>query len=368
MPEKKKPTKKVKQVVKQPVVKPEETGNKYLRAVKNLFRASVSRSKMLSKRRPHRSFKRTYRRDYARSFKLPGYWAFTNYVRKAIWQHKKLFFGLLIIYGVLTASLLGLASQDTYTQLSDTLRQTSGEVFKGNWGQLGKAGLLLATGVMGDLNTNLTEAQQIYAVIVIFFTWLTTVWLLRALQNGRRPRLRDALYNAGAPILPTFMVGLLLVVQLLPVIVGILALSALTPYGVFDGGVESMIFWFVEALLALLSLYWITSTFFALIVVTLPGKYPMEAIQAAGDLVVGRRLRIMFRMIWLLIVTALGWCVVMVPLILLDAWIKGIFPIINWVPTVPIGLLVMGTVTTIWAASYIYLFYRKVVDDDAAPA
>lgn len=322
----------------------------------------------LTARRPHRTFKRTLRRDYARTLKLPGYWAFTNYVRKTLWQHKKQFLWIMFLYAVLTALLLGLASQDTYTQLADVLRQTSGDIFKGNWGQLGQASLLVASGALGQFNTSLTEAQQIYAVILIFFTWLTTVWLLRALMAGRKPKLRDAIYNAGAPVIPTLMVGLLLVVQLIPIALAIIAFGVLVPYGLLDGGAEAMLFWVAAALLTLLSFYWISSTLIALVVITLPGMYPMQAIRSAGDLVVGRRIRIMLRMLWLIVTVVMSWLVVMVPIILFDAWIKGIFKAIQWVPLIPIGLLFMGTVTVVWVASYIYLFYRKVVDDDAAPA
>jgi hypothetical protein len=58
----------------------------------------------------------------------------------------------------------------------------------------------------------------------------------------------------------------------------------------------------------------------------------------------------------------------MVPIILLDTWIKGMLPAIEWLPVVPVALLVMSTLTVVWVASYVYILYRKVVDDDAAPA
>lgn len=359
-----------KKTATEPMVKQEAT--KSHKSIREWFKSMVGRVKArrsnYAMRRPHRSFRRTLRRDYVRTLKLPGYWAFTNYVRKTLWQHKKHFLWIMFLYAVLTALLLGLASQSTYTQLADYLRQTSGDIFQGNWGQLGQASLLVASGALGQFNTSFTEAQQIYAVILIFFTWLTTVWLLRALMADKKPKLRDALYNAGAPIIPTLMVGLLLVVQLIPVALAVLAFGVLVPYGLLDGGVEAMLFWVAAILLTVLSLYWITGTLIALVVVTLPGKYPMQAIRAAGDLVVGRRIRIMLRIVWLIFTVIAGWLLVMVPIILVDAWIKGVFKAIQWLPLVPLGLLAVGTVTVVWIASYIYLFYRKVVDDDAAPA
>lgn len=319
-------------------------------------------------RRPHRSFRRSERRDYVRSLTLPGYWAFTTQVRRVLWQHRKLFALLVCTYGVLTVALVGIASQDTYSQLGDMLRDTSGELFKGNWGEIGKASLLLVSGVGGAANENLTQVQQLYAAILGLFVWLTTVWLLRALLAGRTPNLRDGLYNAGSPVLSTFLVGLLGIVQLLPVAFAIVGFSVASGSGLLDSGIESMVFWVCAALLATLSLYWMTSTLLALVVVTLPGMYPMQAIKTAGDLVVGRRIRILLRLLWLFLMLAIIWLVIMIPIILFDVWLKGIWPVIEWLPIVPVALLVMSTLTVVWSASYIYLLYRKVVDDDAAPA
>ena len=337
-------------------------------AVMKPCRYIVRRVRTLLARRPHRSFHRSRRRDYVRSLKMPGYWSFTNYVRKLLWQQKKLFIWLVILYGVLTVCMVGMASQDIFTQLSDTLRSTGGQVFQGNWGEVGKAGLLLVTSVSGSLNSSLTEPQQIYAAIIILFTWLTTVWLLRAVLAGRKPKLRDGLYNAGAPILPTFFVGILLLVQLFPIAIAVIGFGAATSTGLLDGGVEAMLFWTVALLLVALSLYWITSTLIALVVVTLPGMYPMQAIKTAGDLVIGRRVRILLRFLWLSLMVLLLWVIIMVPIILLNTWLNSIWPAIAWLPVVPIALLVMGTLTVIWVASYVYLLYRRVVDDDAAPA
>lgn len=327
-----------------------------------------NRVRGLLARRSHRSFRRTQRRDYVRPLKLPGYWAFTNRVRRLLWQNRKTFGLLALSYTVLTVVLVGVASQETYTQLSEMLRSTSGEIFQGNWGEVGKAGTLLLAGVSGSFTDPLSESQQIYAVFLSLFTWLTTVWLLRALIAGRKPRLRDGVYNAGAPILATFLVGLLLVVQLLPVALAAVGYGAAGASGLLAGGVEAMLFWTVVLLLGTLSLYWMTSTFIALIMITLPGMYPMRAIRAAGDLVAGRRIRILLRLLWLLLLVGIVWIVIAVPVILFDTWLKSVFPAIQWLPIVPVVLLVMGTLTVMWTASYVYLLYREIVDNDAESA
>jgi hypothetical protein len=344
----------------------------YLKKIKatvaKLSRSVKGRVGNLLMRRPHRSFQKTRRRDYTRTLKLPGYWSFTNYVRKTLSRHKKLFLCLVIAYFIITMALVGIGSQDTYNQISDTIRTTSSQAFQGGWSGVDSAGLLILAGISGGFNTSLDAVQQVYLVIIILFTWLATVWLLRAILAGQKPKLRDGLYGSGSPILSTFLVGLLVVFQLLPIAIAAIGFATLIPYGILDGGVESMLFWTAALLLLSLSLYWITSTLIALVVVTLPGMYPMKAIRAAGDLVIGRRVRILLRLLWLLLVLVVSWVLIMVPIVLFDTWIKGVFPAIQWLPLVPVSLAIMSTLTVVWTASYIYLLYRRVVDDDAAPA
>ena len=117
-----------------------------------------------------------------------------------------------------------------------------------------------------------------------------------------------------------------------------------------------------------LVLYWITSTLIALVVVTLPGMYPFRALKAASDLVLGRRLRILYRWLWGALMLVLFWLVVMIPVILLDNWAKETWKQLAGVPIVPATVAIMSALSVVWFSAYVYLLYRKVVDDDAKPA
>src|SRR5919202_821961 len=154
-------------------------------------------------RRPHRSFKHTYRRDYIRSLKLPGYWSFTLGVFKTVWRHKKMFLLLIFIYAIITAAVVGIASQTTYSEYSDTLRESGGKLFTGSWWEVGQAGILLTTGILGSLDDAPGDLERSVAILLGLMIWLTTVWLLRAIMAGEKPKLRDGLYNAGAPLIST---------------------------------------------------------------------------------------------------------------------------------------------------------------------
>lgn len=320
-------------------------------------------------RRPHRSFQLTRRRDYARSLKLPGYFAFTLEVSRTLWRHKWTFLWLGIIFLALTIAFGLLGSQDTYKQFGQLLQDSEPDgLFNSITGEFEKAGILLLTITTTGISTELSDTQRIIAVLFSLYTWLTVVWLLRNMLAGKKVKLRDGLYSAGAPILSTFLLFVVLLIQLVPAAIAIIVATAGWESGFIQEGVASMAAGLGLTLIVVASLYWVVSTFFALVVITLPGMYPFRALAIAGDLVVGRRLRLLYRMLWLFITVISWWVVIMIPVILLDGLLKSKFTQIEWVPAVPFFMLVMSTFTIIWTAAYIYLLYRKVVDDDASPA
>lgn len=314
------------------------------------------------KRRPHRSFQLTRRRDYVRPLELPGNISFTSEVTRTLWKYKSTFGLLAVVYVFLFALLVGLQSQDTYTTLTGTLKETGSELFAGNWGAIGQAGVLFLSIASFGVSTESTEAQQIFSVLVFLLIWLTTVWLLRNLLAGHKVKLRDGLYSAGSPLFATAIIAVIIAIQLIPVAVALIAYNAALTSGILAGGAASMLFWIGAALLCVLSLYWITSSLFAMIIVTLPGTYPYQAIKAAGDIMIGRRIKILLRWLWMSLMVILFWIVIMLPVILLDMGLKSLWPAIQWLPIVPVAAVLMAAVSTVWVTAYVYLLYRKVVD------
>ena len=313
-------------------------------------------------RRPHRSFRLTRRRDYIRPLALPGNISFTAEVTRTLWKYKKIFGMLAVIYVLLFALLVGVQSQDTYTTLTDTLKQTSGDFFAGNWGAIGQASLLFLSIASFGVSTESTEAQQIFSVLVFLLIWLTTVWLLRNLLAGHKVKLRDGLYSAGAPIFAIAIIAVIIAIQLIPVALALIAYNAALSSGLLAGGAASMLFWIGAALLCVLSMYWVTSSLFAMIIVTLPGTYPYQAIKAAGDIMVGRRIKMLLRWLWMALMVVIFWLVIMLPIILLDMGIKSLWPAVQWLPIVPVAVIFMASISTVWVSAYVYLLYRKVVD------
>jgi len=313
-------------------------------------------------RRSHRSFRLTRRRDYIRPLALPGNISFSTEVTRTLWRHKKTFMLLALVYAVVYLVLIGLQSQENYSALSSAITDTDSDLFAGDWGAVGQAGLLFVSIFSFGIDPSFTEAQQIFSVLIFLLIWLTTVWLLRNILAGHRVRLRDGLYNSGAPLFSTMLVALLIAVQLIPVLIAVIGYGAAVSSGLLEGGVAAMMFWLCAGLLVVLSLYWITSTLFAMIIVTLPGMYPYKAIRTAGDIMQGRRIKLLLRWIWMILSVLVAGIVVMIPIILLDMGLKHLVPALDWVPLVPIALLIWSAFSIVWIATYVYLLYRKVVD------
>ena len=58
----------------------------------------------------------------------------------------------------------------------------------------------------------------------------------------------------------------------------------------------------------------------------------------------------------------IGWLVVMVPLVILDGWLKTLWQWYEGVPIVPVLVTTASTATLVWSSAYIYMLYRKLVD------
>jgi hypothetical protein len=349
-------------------IKPLAKTNPFVGWGKKRVGAIRQRMKNFLARRPHRSFRLSHRRDYKRSFRIAGYWSFTNSVRNTLWKNKKTFGILAVVYVAIIVVISGFGAQDSYNTLAAALKQSSGDLFEGNFGAVNQAGILLLTTVTAGLSPNLTQAQSVLNGLAFFLIWLTVIWLLRNILAGHQPKVRDALYSSGSPILATVIISFIILVQLLPAAIALIAYDAARVSGLIENGAAAVLALAGIGMIVLASLYWIMSSIIALIIVTLPGMYPMNAVRAAGDIIVGRRLRVLFRLLWLGFIVVMTWIVLVIPIILFDDWLKNLVPAVNWFPLVPLVIFGLSSVTVIFATSYIYLLYRRLVDDDTSPA
>ena len=101
-----------------------------------------------------------------------------------------------------------------------------------------------------------------------------------------------------------------------------------------------------------------------MIIVTIPGTYPLQALRIAGDMVSQRRLAILKRVLFLIFVLVLIWSAVLIPIIMLMNWLISINGFLVNIPIVPISMLLMSCSSCVLTSVYIYILYRRVVDSD----
>lgn len=331
----------------------------YFSKIKNRIREKRS-----ERVKPHKTFKRSYREDYKRDLEVPGimYHIFATF--KILFKNWKLFLPLLVIVVILNVVLVGIMSEATYSQFQDVLDQTSMQVAGGDIGNVAKAGLLLiSTVTTGGLSGESSEAATVFGIIIFLIIWLTTIFLLRHRLAGHKVKLRDGLYNAMTPLISTFVVFAIAVVQCVPIFLLIIVFSAAVQTDFLATPFYALMFFIFAVLMILLSGYLLSSSIIALVAVSAPGLYPIKAINASSDLMMSRRVKFILRLVALVIALSIIWVIVMLPLIIFDFWIKT-FEWAKGIPFIPVCLNVMTCFTAIYITAYLYLYYRWMLNYD----
>ena len=312
---------------------------------------------------PHKSFKRSYREDYIRDTKVPGimYHIFKSF--GMIFKNWRLFLPLLIIVVLLNVFFVGLMSESNYVQFQDILDDTSEQVAGGNIGSVAKAGLILVSTIStGGLSGESSEAAVTFGVLIFLIIWLTTIFLLRHLMAGHKVKLRDGFYNAMTPLISTFLVFVVVLFQCIPIFLLIIAYSAAVQTEFLSTPFYALVFFVFAAIMILISVYLLSSSLMAFVAVSAPGLYPMRALNAASEMMMGRRVRLILRLIALILALGIVWVVIMMPLILFDMWMKS-FEWTEGIPFIPICLTTMTCFTSIYVTTYLYLYYRWLLDN-----
>lgn len=328
-----------------------------------------TKSKILAKKAGktplHRSFRRSYREDYDRPFEAPGLLAHAVETFKMLFKNWRLFLPFILIIVILNIVLVGLMSEETYVTFQNSLDQTASDIKAGELGTFARSGLLLiSTITTGGLSQGLTESQQLATTILFLITWLVTIYLVRQRLAGHKVKLRDGLYNALSPFISTLLVAAVIFVEAIPLMIVVITYSAAVQTEFLATPFYALIYFIFAALLSLLSIYLISSSLVALIAVSAPGLYPMVAIKNARELLAGRRIKFIIRVIYLFFVLIVVWVFVMLPLIALDLVAKQAFTWLEGLPVVSFEMLILTCFSEVYATIYLYLFYRRLLDYD----
>ena len=337
---------------------------------KQLAREKKQLIKKQDEVRLHRSFKRSYYEDYQRKTELPSLTSQASAAFKMFFKFWKIFLPLLLIFVGLYIFLIGAMSENTLADVKANVEQTNKDVADGKIGTVGKAGLTLLGIISTGGLTTMNDAQVVIAVLLFTIIWLVTIYLARHLLAGHQEiKMRDGFYSALSPLVSTLVVGLIIFLEAVPIMLTIIVFQVALTTEFLSTPFYALLFFMFAALMITLSLYLLSSSFFAIIVVSAPGLYPLTAVRMAKNLIMGRRLRFLIRVFYLVIIVALLYLLLLMPAIILDGILKAQFAWLadSKIPFVAIIQLTITVFIFIYLSIYFYLFYRALLDynDDA---
>ena len=337
---------------------------------KQLAREKKQLIKKQDEVRLHHSFKRSYYEDYQRKTELPSLTSQASAAFKMFFKFWKIFLPLLLIFVGLYIFLIGAMSENTLADVKANVEQTNKDVADGKIGTVGKAGLTLLGIISTGGLTTMNDAQVVIAVLLFTIIWLVTIYLARHLLAGHQEiKMRDGFYSALSPLVSTLVVGLIIFLEAIPIMLTIIVFQVALTTEFLSTPFYVLLFFMFAALMITLSLYLLSSSFFAIIVVSAPGLYPLTAVRMAKNLIMGRRLRFLIRVFYLVIIVALLYLLLLMPAIILDGILKAQFAWLadSKIPFVAIIQLTITVFLFIYLSIYFYLFYRALLDynDDA---
>jgi hypothetical protein len=256
----------------------------------------------------------------------------------------KVFLGILAIYTILSLSLVkGFTVNNGLLDFKQTLQSlTTNTPLNFNSGVTLLNFLLSNSGPSSDVG-------GAYLTMLLIIVSLVIIWALRQTQAGAKITIRDAFYKSLYPLIPIILVLLVIGFQIIPMVV------ANTLYVMVFGTiavtlVEKALWAILLFLLVLLSIYLVTSSIFALYIVTLPDVAPMQALRSARELVRYRRWTVMRKLLFLPFIMLLIGSIIMMPII---------FYITVAAEWVYFGLSVC---VLFIIHSYIYTLYRELLE------
>ncbi|MGI0134806.1 MAG: hypothetical protein ACREBW_07615, partial [Candidatus Micrarchaeaceae archaeon] len=262
-----------------------------------------------------------------------------------LWRQRWLFLGIGGMYIALYLVFVHGLGNTTDTQ---SVRQQLSAGIAGNSGQLFRGVGSFATLLAGS-NGSATDAGSVYQVLLGLITSLAVIWSVRQVSGNGKATIRGAFYKGSAPLVPFILVLALLLVELVPLLVGGGLYNMAVTYGIAVNPVEQWLWGLLFFVLAIISLYMLCYSVFAIYIVTLPDMKPIEAVRKSWRLVQYRLLPVIRKLLFLLIIFTVVGCLVVLPAVLF-------VPVIaQWI------LLAMSVVGLIVLHAYLYTLYKELI-------
>lgn len=313
--------------------------------VKKVPKDTVKAAKPASEPKVEKTFLWFKRSKQTNLHGLPGAFRMFGGALHMLVKHWKVFLGIIAIYGFL--NLLLVQGFHLVGGLGD-VKSSLGELFSGNWGQL-LSGVALFVYLMGVSGNTASSSAGAYQFLLGLLVSLALIWALRQLYAGHALRVRDAFYRGTAPLIQFVLVLLVVAIQLLPLSVGFLLYGTVMSNGIATTGIEQIFWTMLLAGLSALSLYLISSSAFALYIITLPDMTPMRALRSAKELVRFRRWAVLRKLLFLPLAIIVASGALTIPLIMYAT------------PVAPWAFFAVSLSTLPILHSYMYRLYRALL-------
>src|SRR3989338_1277427 len=211
-----------------------------------------------------------------------------------------------------------------------------------------------AVGGFGSLlsNAGLTssEADSVMQIALFIIVSLVIIWALRHLLAGQAIKIKQAFYSAMSPLIQFVLIVFVIILQLLPITLGSFIVAAITS-SIFSSTVTAVaVMTILIVSFAIWSIYMLSSSIFALYIVTLPEMEPLKALRSAKNLVRFRRWSVIRKVVFLPVFIVLVMGIIIIPLILYaDVLVTAVF----------FGLSIL---TVFFAHIYLYSLYRGLLE------
>lgn len=274
---------------------------------------------------------------------IPGaprlFWRALTHLR----QSWKLYGLILLTYLLLT---LVLVKGFTATTNLGSLKQSLHSLFGS--GSL-NTGFTLFGILLGSSSSGSGDVGATYQTFLLVVMSLVFIWAIRQRYAEHKVTARDSFYQSMYPLIPFLIIILVITLQLIPLIIGNLLYNTVMGNGLAVSGLEKFTWGALYFLLALLSFYLLTSSLFALYIVTLPDVRPMQALRSARKLVRYRRWTVLRKILFL-------------PLILIVLALAIMLPVIVWwTPAAEWIFLVLTLISLPITHAYMYGLYRELL-------
>jgi hypothetical protein len=282
-----------------------------------------------------------------KTIKLSSAWRLSKLSAETLWTNRRLFLGITVVYGLLNLILVqGLASSIDVANLKHALDN----VFSGHASSITSSVTIFAD-LVGSAGNGSSQTAGAYQLFLALMSSLAVIWALRQIFTGHRLRVRDAYYKGMYPLVPFILVLIVIGLQLLPLIIGSALYSLVISNGIAIHLIEKTIFALIFALLAAASLYMISSSLFALYIVTLPDMAPLKALRSARQLVSKRRLKILLKILFLPVGLLIVAAIIMLPILV---WLT---PLAQWI------FFLLTMLALVAAHAYMYTLYRELLNE-----